>query len=181
MRRLKVNKKTGYIVKDVNVPVIIRDERGILFYSTESLLPKVQDFNLPPGVYYIDSGYFTESKEPRHYKLPRLPQRQRVFYSNPKDFAVRFANNPNKCSVNWDTKTITFDNSFKDKPLPEVDFIIYHEYGHRLYGSEEFCDLYASYCMLSIGYNPSQIGYAQIDSLSDRQNKRKEFIIDSFN
>lgn len=180
MRRLNVTKKTGYIVKDIFSAVVIRDCRGILFYSTEPLLPKVTEFNLPAGLYFVDSGTFVEATMPKKYDYPELPKRQRFFFPNPKDFDIRFAPNPNKCTVSWDKKIITFDPSFIDKPLPQLDFIIYHEYGHRLYSTEKYCDLYATYCMLKIGYNPSQIGYAQIDSLSDAQDKRKNFIIDSF-
>jgi hypothetical protein len=179
MRRLKVDKKTGFIVKDIFSPIVIRDCRGILFYTTEPLIPKVTEFNLPEGIYFVDSGTFVEASSPKDYEYPMLPNRERLFFPNPKNFNIRFAPNPNKCTVSWTKKLITFDTSFMEKPLPQLDFIIYHEYGHRLYKTEKYCDLYASYCMLKIGYNPSQISFAQIDSLSDKQEKRKEFVIDS--
>ena len=82
--------------------------------------------------------------------------------------------------MNWSARIITFDGSFQDSPLYEIWMIFYHECGHRLYKTEKYCDRYAAKCMLRDGYNPSQIGYAVIDSLSDRQDERKEFVIDSF-
>lgn len=180
MRKLIVDKKTGFDVTDIYSPIIIRDHRGILFYSTEPLIPKVVKFNLPMGVYYVDRGSFREAREPREYPKIKLPHRQRYFFANPANFEIRFGANPNKCTVNWDNKYVLFDNSFKDKPLSQIDGIFFHECGHRFYTTEKFCDIYSVKCMLNEGYNPSQIGSAFIDSLSDAQEVRKEYVIDSF-
>lgn len=180
MRKLIVENKSGFDVVDIYTPINIRDHRGIMFYTTEPLLPKVTKFNLPQGVYYVDSGNFRKSSTPREYPKIRLPKRQRYFYDNPAKFEIRFGPNPNKCTVNWDKKYILFDSSFKDKPLAQVDGIFYHECGHRFYTTEKFCDIYSVKCMLNEGYNPSQIGMAFIESLSDLQGERKEYVIDSF-
>lgn len=177
MRKLIITGKTGFKVKNPELPIIIRDERGLLFYTTEPLIPKVKEFNLPKGVYFVETGSFEKMLFPRAYKNIRLPHKERYFFPDPSNFDIKFANNPNKCSVNWKSKTITFDNAFKEMPLPYIDFILFHEFGHRYFSTEKYCDLYAAKCMLNIGYNPSQIGYGQIDSLSDKQTERKEFII----
>lgn len=180
MRILIVDSKTGFDVRDVYTPINIRDERGLLFYSTEGLLPKVTKFNLPKGKYYVDSGNFAPSLLVRSYGPVKMPPRERFFYPDPTNYTVIFRDNPNKCEVDWNNEQIIFDKSFEEKPLPQVHFIMYHEFGHRFYGTEKYCDLYAKRCMLSVGYNPSQIGEAQIDSLSDKQIDRKNFIINSF-
>ncbi len=187
MRLLSLNDKTGFRITRPEVPVIIRDRRGILFYSTEPVLPRVKQFNLPAGKFFVDSGVFTQMDNPVDYKMKRLPpiQRRRPF---PKNFKILWDNNPNKCTVDWDKKTITFDHSFAESPLPHLDFIKFHEYGHARYGvsqfadnaerqrSEAYADLFAVNCMLRKGYNPEQIAETHIDSLSQAQGARKEFI-----
>lgn len=189
MREIILRNKTGFKITRPETPVIIRDTRGILFYSTEPITPKVKQFNLPPGKYLVDQGSFTPLARPIEYPLKKLPpkQRNRKF---PKDFKMKWGNNPNKCTVDWDRKTITFDTSFQESPLSHLDFIKFHEFGHARYGvkqgtdpdseayrqSEAFADLFAVNCMLLKGYNPEQIAETQIDSLSSSQKDRKEFI-----
>lgn len=184
MRALNVTKKTGYKITDISVPVNIRDYRGILFYTTEPIMP-VYEFNLPAGQYFVDSGYFKERFSPINFKQANLPFPEKIFSLPPFDFKIMFAPNPNKCSIFWKEKVIIFDDSFIDRPLPELFFIYYHECGHSKYGyntrysmkeSEAFCDLYASNKMLELGFNPSQINKAPKDSLSDKQQYRKDFI-----
>lgn len=172
-----LNSITGFKVKDVTKPVVIRDSRHIIFYDTEPLLPKVEYFNLPPGIYWVDTGFFSEASFPRSYPLAKLPRPERN-RPKPFDFEITFESNPNKCTILWDEKVIVFDNAFLDKPLPELFFVLYHEYGHSLYETEKYADLYASNLMKVRGYNPSQICYAHLDSLSAKQIARKEFVID---
>lgn len=179
MYKLNVTGKTGFRVKDVNIPIIIRDDRGILFYSTESLIPRTTEFNLPTGKYLVDQGYFSQMFLPAAVPNISLPKFERNMPRNPANFKIQFGYNPNKCSVNWLKGTITFDVSFKDKPMNQIDFIYYHEMGHRFYKTEKYCDLYAAKKMLEIGYNPSQVGMAPIDSLSNQSDDRKDFIIDN--
>lgn len=178
MRRLFVDKKTGFRVTDVYKPIIIRDERGISFYNTEPLVPKTTEFNLPPGEYYVDSGAFVKAAIPVWYPRKPMPFQQRIFMPDPGKFKIEFGINPNKCSVLWDEGVILFDESFLDRPRNEVDFILGHEMGHRYYKTEAYCDLYAANLMLKWGYNPYQIGMSSIDSLSDNAESRKLFIID---
>lgn len=165
-------------------PVNIRDYRGVLFYTTESMVPLVEAFNLPPGDYFVDSGSFKEMTSPVRYKLAELPPVERLSFP-PYGFEIIFAENPHKCSIFWKERTIIFDKSFEDSPLPELFFIYFHEIGHSKYGyetkysmkdAEAFCDLFASNKMLEMGFNPSQIDAAPKNTLSHRQNYRKDYI-----
>lgn len=176
MYNLNVVQKTGFKISNPNIPVIIRDNRGILFYSTEDMLPRVTGFNLPPGRYLIDSGMFAPIPTPIGFKLLTLPPNERLLKS-PHGFRVIFGNNPNKCSVMWGKNVILFDNSFKEKPWPQVEFILGHEFGHQFYKTEKYCDLYAANRMLKKGFNPSQVGLSPLDSLSDAAYERKKLMV----
>lgn len=176
MREIILKAKTGFRVKNIDTPIIIRDFRGISFYNTEPLLPKVKVFNLPEGKYWLDSGHFERLPNPIKYPFLKVPRFER-FRTIPRNFKQRFADNPNKCTIDWKRGTITFDNSLKEYSLPELDFIRYHEYSHARYKTEKFCDLMAVNFMLAKGYNPSQIGHAQIESLSDNAYDRKIFVL----
>lgn len=176
MRKLELTKKTGFKVTDIYKPIIIRDFRGIMFYSTEPMIPRVKEFNLPAGTYMVDTGYFVPMNNPVKYPLVKLPVFERLF-PKPKNFEIRFGNNPNKCSIFWDLGFILFDESFREKPLPQLYFILFHEFGHARYKTEKFADLYAVNCMLKKGYNPSQIGFAPIESLSDNAIERKKLVV----
>ena len=183
-RNLNVTKKTGFVVTDPTIPVNIRDERGIMFYSTESILP-VYTFNLPPGKYLVDSRSFKPMSSPINFKLESLPLPETALPQSIKNFKIVFEDNPNKCTIFWKEKLIIFDNSFEEKPRPEVEFIYQHEKGHSWYGfkrlytmkqAEAFCDQFASNEMLKMGYNPSQIIAAPKNTLSSKQDYRKNYI-----
>lgn len=172
MHRLKVFTKTGFRVKDIYTPIVIRDLRGVIFYNTNSLVPKVKNFNLPEGEYLVDSGYFTAMETPVNYPLYKLPPFERN-RKKPLDFQIKFSSNPNKCTVYWHKKIILFDNSIKELSKPQLDFILFHEYAHARFKTEVYCDLMAANYMLVKGYNPSQIRVVPIKTLSDKQAKRK--------
>lgn len=174
MEQLILHKKTGFQNNFPARPIIIRDFRGVLFYSTEGLKP-VEFFNLPEGCYFVDTGYFKVLPKPIKSNIMPLPRVQRLM-SSPYDFTVNFGENPYKCTIDWKTKSILFDNAFKLKPLPEVYFVLYHEFGHTLYNTEKYADLYAANMMKERGYNDSQIGAAQINALSSMNYDRKEFV-----
>lgn len=175
MRKLSVPVKSGFRITKPEIPVNIRDCRGLMFYTTEYLVPKVKEFNLPPGDYLVDGGYFTQMGEPIEYPLKKLPPHERE-RAKPHNFRIDWGINPNKCSIIWNEKRILFDNSLQDFTLPELYFILYHEYSHANYQTEKFCDLKAYNYMILKGFNPAQIGMSQIDSLSDKQYKRKAFL-----
>jgi hypothetical protein len=178
MRKLYLDKKTGFKNNSPAIPIIIRDSRGVLFYTTEIFLPDkpVIKFNLPAGDYFIDSGSFAQLEKPVNYTLVTLPPRERR-YPKPYNFKVVYGNNPNKCSIIWGKKIIVFDLSLKDKPRFVKDFILGHEFGHQFYGTESYADLWSANYMLKMGYNPSQIGSAPITTLSDGAFERKKLMV----
>ncbi len=177
---LVLTKKTGFRVTDVNVPVVIRDKRGILFYTTEPFVPNCKEFNLPEGEYFIDSGKFVQMEAPVNYPLCVLPPPQRNI-PKPFDFQFFFGDNPNKCTILWDRKIIFFDNRLKEKPLYVLFFILYHEYGHALYEKEKWADRMAGNYMKIKGFNESQIKLAPWESLSAQNLERKRYMIAGIN
>ena len=56
-------------------------------------------------------------------------------------------------------------------------FILYHEFGHKLFKTEKFADQYAKNMMLKRGYNPLQIVSAQLWGLSSQNYDRKRYIV----
>ena len=179
MYRLNIPEKTGFRVLNPNAPILIRDKWGKLFYTTETMTPKVRAFNLPRGEYIVETGLISEEKIPVIFKLPTMPSPERVLPFDPSTFKIIFAPNPSKCTINWFTRVIKFDTSFKEKSIPVFRYILYHEFGHKFFKTEKYCDLFAVCKMLNEGFNPSQIGRAQIETLSDKADYRKIFIINN--
>jgi len=176
-QRLVLKDKTGF--RNINgTPVVILDSRGVIFYDTRVLEDIVWEFNLPAGEYYLERGKISEMAEPVQYDLMPMPKPERNRQGDPTLFKIQFANNPNKCTIDWKKRSITFDESMRDWPLPTMVFILYHEHAHKYYETEAICDRYAANKMLDAGYNQSQIGEA-ILSLSDKQYPRKEYLIES--
>jgi hypothetical protein len=68
---------------------------------------------------------------------------------------------------------ILFDESFRTKPLYIKYAIYFHELGHHFYKTESKADLYSAKKMLDKGFNPSQIGMASLESLSQNSFDRK--------
>jgi len=177
MKPLNIGIKTGFWVTDRFKPVVIQDERGLPFYDTTPLLPRVKYFNLPAGNYTVVKGWFCETLLPRIYPLTVLPAPERVLM-DPSDFEIEFDVNPHKCSIFWDEKVIVFDKSFIDKTTPEICFVLFHEYGHQMFETEKYADLFAANLMKQKGFNPSQIVSGHNLSLSDAQQYRKDFVIE---
>lgn len=188
MFELIVTKKTGFIVTDPSVPIIIRDNRGILFYSTEPLVPKTKRFNMPAlGKFIVDNGKFRRSDDPVFYQLVRLPKRT-AYRESPVNFDIVFGENKNKATINFLTRQILFDSIIAELPLPYIFYLYYHEIAHQFFGTskpigspeyntcEKWCDVLASNYMLNKGFNPSQIKEAQRNTLSQRNEFRKEFV-----
>jgi hypothetical protein len=175
MTSIIIDKKTGFMNMEPTRPVVIRDFRGKLFYSTEGLR-SVKEFNLPPGNYTVEKGNIKFRKIPVDYPLSALPKPERNLRP-PFDYKIIFDNNPNKCTIKWLEKIIIFDNELKQLTLPELFFILYHEFAHAKFQSEKYADLMAGNIMLKKGYNPSQIGKAPITSLSTMQYERKKHIV----
>ncbi len=177
MTGLIVAKKTGFKNNTPGDAIVIRDFRGKIFYSSEGLRC-VKRFNLPEGNYFVESGDFTVLNDPVFYEPIAVPYPERNF-EKPFNYTLIFAPNINKCTINWDRKTITFDPSLLEMDLPALYFVLYHEYGHHLYNTEKYADSYACNMMLKKGYNPSQIGKGQINTLSSRQDYRKDYIVNN--
>jgi hypothetical protein len=175
VEQLEIYKKTGFRNLFPHRPLIINDSRGILFYSTEGLQP-IEQFNLPAGTYSIVSGNIKELPNPIPVKLASMPMIERIM-QKADNFKIIFDVNPNKCTIDWENETITFDDSFMSKTLPEIFFVLYHEMGHVFYVTERYADLFAANLMRKKGYNDSQIGCAQITALSEIQFPRKNFLI----
>jgi hypothetical protein len=175
LKAIIISKKTGFKNLIPSRPLIIRDFRGKLFYSTVGL--KIIDkFNLPEGSYNIEQGDIEPLSEPVKFTIKPLPKPQR-FFKLPNDFQIIFEANPNKCTIKWLEKKIIFDTDLLQKTIPELFFILYHEYGHSLYTTEKYADAFAANLMLKKGYNPSQIGSAPITALSSLQFERKKYIV----
>jgi hypothetical protein len=177
VEQLILHRKTGFKNLFPYRPVVIRDFRGIVFYSTEGLKP-VEYFNLPEGNYFLDKGDIHLLDKPNPVKIMPMPRAERNM-PDPFNFNVQFCRNINKCTIDWETRCIYFDESFKNMSLPNIYFVLYHEFGHKLYTTEKYADLYAANRMLQKGYNYSQIGMAPIEALGTRQLERKTFIINN--
>jgi hypothetical protein len=175
VNQLILHKKTGFKNLRLSTPILIRDFRGVEFYSTIGL-KSVDYFNLPEGCYFIDSGLIGELDRPVHVNYIEMPTAER-WMKSPENFSVNFGHNPNKCTIDWETETITFDNSFQNAPLPNIYFILFHEFGHALYTTERFADMFAANKMLSRGFNMSQIGKSSLYGLSSKQFERKNNLI----
>lgn len=173
----KVDKKTGFRTMDKIVRVY--DKRGTLFYfRNPDKFPFT--FNLPRGEYITTNTL--KVCEPRRYKLPQLPRRER---SNqiPKRVKLTFGNNPHKASIYIDKHLIIFDYELRNLSIPQQRQVFYHELGHYHYKTESFCDLFAVRRMLIEGFNPSQCYYSIKGTLNESPSShyRKEYILQNCN
>lgn len=184
MQRIKLDHKTGFQNLEPGLPVIIHDNRNIPFYDSRFLRNAVPYFNLPAGKYKIVSGNFIPTSKPYPFEKFILPPPE-WHRKSPENFQVVFEPNEHKALVDWKGKRIVFDDSFLNRPLPQVMFIFWHEVGHKNYGghmpgsekydrSEHYCDMFAHNQMIDEGYNPSQIGMSPLDTLSDKQLKKRK-------
>jgi hypothetical protein len=175
MQKLELYNKTGYEISKPEIPVIILDKRGKIFYDNTELKSRKR-FNLPEGEYYLKQGYFTQLNRPVEYQLNKLPLPERL-RAWPFGFNFVFAPNSHKATINWRHKVIIFDPSLREKSLPELYFILFHEFAHSKFKSEKMTDALAENMMLKKGFNPSQISGAPITSLSSKQFERKKEVV----
>lgn len=176
MKYLRLENKSGF-KNTGNAPIVILDEFHRPFYDSTILDTRVDEFNLPAGEYYVLSGRFQQMAAPKEYKLSPLPRIQRKMH-DPENFKINYLDNPHTASIYWDDNTIILDKSLRSLTMPELVYILYHEYGHRFYTNEEACDTYAMNRMLREGYNPEQIGESILNTLSDNNLHRKHVLID---
>lgn len=166
MRDLILEKKTGFTT---TLPFEIFDSNGVLFYSSD-FVDKIKngerlDFNMPVGDYKYN-GSFQKLDNPVPVKQISLPVKERNIPM--RRYKIEFGDNPNKCTIFYAKALILFDRSFRKKPMYIKYAIYYHELGHHWYRTESKADLYATKKLLDLGFNPSQIGLASLESLSDR-------------
>lgn len=172
MKKIINKNKRGFVALSKVVQIL--DNKGKEFYYYDNFSDKNNSFNLPKGTFYLNRGKIKLGEFVK-YELPDLPANERD--RKIVNFAIKYANVPEKCVLNWAEKTVIFDNSFKVLPRLNFDFTVYHEFGHAKYNTEKFADLYAVRKMLQNGYNPSQVLIAQAQTLTKPvSNKRKEFI-----
>jgi hypothetical protein len=166
MQELNLENKTGFTT---SLPFTVYELNGNIFYSSD-FTDKIEngerlDFNLPAGEYKYD-GSFIKLSMPVPVKQIALPSKERNIAM--RKYKIEFGNNPNKCTIFYGKSLILFDESFRSKPLYVKYAIYYHELGHHWYKTESKADLFATKKLLDLGFNPSQIGLASLESLTDK-------------
>lgn len=173
----QLKNKSGFISFDKTIEIF--DNNGIPFYIKKNKKRQIH-FNLPRGSYQTRN--VLASSDFRKYKTPEIPK-PNLITKLPDKLLVLFISNPHKCSINLKDGVIYFDFEFKKYPKPLIDFVKFHELGHYFFKgegneSEKNCDLFSGSIMLALGYNPSQIIWAQRATLSEKGKAviRKKFV-----
>src|SRR6185436_6871846 len=107
-------------------PIVIFDERGMVFYDTHELDHIVWHFNLPEVNYFLKEGEIKKMPVPVEYDLLPLPPAERNKKGIPEHFDIYFDENPYKATVFWDKKAMLFDNELKNVSLPALITIYQH-------------------------------------------------------
>ncbi len=155
----------------------VLDSEGKIFYFMKNPTESRITFNMPSGRYNFES-FCVALERPLTYKCPDLPVKEKNI-NVVENLEIILCSNPNKMSFENQIGRMKIDYSFLDKTIPERRFVMGHELGHNYYFSEDKCDYYSAYTMLSEGYNPSQCFYANTFCLSANPNndKRKEKLL----
>ena len=171
MKNLTLEKKTGF---RSTLPFTIFEPNGQIFYSSDFTdkieKGKALEFNLPAGEYKYD-GSFIKLDAPIKVENIGLPFPERNIQR--KRYNIVFGDNPNKCTIYYDTAEILFDSQYLNSPLYIKYGIYYHELGHHWYSTEGKADLFAVKKMLDKGFNPSQIGLVALKTLSPKSDERR--------
>lgn len=169
---LRLDKATGF---QADGPIHIKTADGRPFYVIQKT-GKVK-FNLPKGEYITETP-LKRLSAPHLYKFERKRKREHYHFEMPKQnqIKVEFRDNPNKASIFPRKHTIVMDNSFQSMPEYVKKYVFYHELGHYLYKTEEFCDEFAQEKMLQDGYNKSQIEAAARVTLHNGHDRHKNCI-----
>jgi hypothetical protein len=165
----------GFRCADDEIKIYDRLGKPFYFFTKPAMQPSVK-FNLPKGKYFT-SNTLTEIN-PVRYDLPKLPKRER-HGKEPELYKTVIAENPNKCSINYDQELIIIDPEICKLPTFVLCYILHHEIGHFYYSTEKYADLYAANQMLKHGFNPSQVQQANNLTLSDRNVNRKIYAIET--
>ncbi len=178
MREIFISRKGTFLCNEKVIN--IKDEKGKDFYF---FMPKKFPFtfNMPRGKYYTNNKLTRVSFYDPANSI-NLPPKQKNKIIPKKIQELRFSiiRNPSKASIAVDKHFVMIDPQMIKKTLPEILFILFHEFGHYYYFDEEKCDAYAKKQMLRLGYNPSQISAAINNTLSNKQCERKKLIFNSF-
>ncbi len=170
---LHLEKITGF---ESDYPVIeILDNAGDRFYYFVNENDERVTFNLPVGDYFACCPV-KELRRPLTYVTPKLPfSEKRLFV--PPVVEVYDEPNPNKASVSTAKGYIVIDPKFVSGGIPREVFIKFHELGHYRYKTEWKCDVFSAHEMLKRGYNPSQCYYSSAFCLSEKQEPRKDILL----
>lgn len=180
--RFFVNKKSGFSSRDKLI--VIYDKDGNIFYYKDNVTGLIK-FNLPIGEYLTNNNL--NKIDPVNYPYFNLPNFKLRRRKN-TDLKESFEPNKNKASVDINNRIAIYDNSFKNAYKVCFDFVKCHEKGHFYFHdegqkSEQECDMFAYNCLINHGYNPSQIVYAQKNTLSNSPDaqKRKNILFNHAN
>lgn len=171
---LEIDTLSGFNCADEEILIYTVNPRLKPFYFKKNPYCEKVIFNLPIGIYETENA--VSRVKPLVYYPPKLPQPERRTIP-PKKLTIFVGENPNKCSINRHNGKILIDDRLTFMPLPFIHFILFHELGHYFYKSEYKADIYAAAEMLNIGYNPTQVMYAQYLMLSDHQRRRKAILL----
>jgi hypothetical protein len=184
--KISVAHKTGFFNKSGR-DFVIKDERGVIFYTNKFLVNKLNYFNLPKGEYTTEASgtksNFVKLSKPVHFKKIKLPPPVRNL--DISKFKIIWKTNPRKGTINWNNQTITIDPHFVGASKPVKLYMIGHELGHRYYGDsmksiihEKNADAYAYNLCISWGLNPSQIFLAQFTTIEHNAAiERKRYLL----
>lgn len=164
---LNIRNKTGFY----GVNPEIYDKRG-LFYKKQGNV----SFNLPAGNYFTNS-HLSRLDYPVKYYYPSLPTKEKAYpIPNPKDVIIKVDPSLRRAKIDINKNLIVIGSDVLSMPTPEICCIFFHELGHYYYSTEEFCDYYAIYCMIKLGFNPSQfVAFVKVLGNTDYSIFRKNF------
>jgi hypothetical protein len=175
---LNVSKpETVYIKFNGNLPrkFELRKQNGELYFERylDGKTPRIK-FNIPNAGTYVTKNNFDIVKRipieipVTEFTLPP-PERDRI-----KDFVIidnpRLHNTPARVFTH--EGVIEKGSQFRKYTQPMKVFFLLHEVGHFYYKTEEYCDLFALYHFLKMGYNMSTAMYCL--TLVLRRNKQNK-------
>lgn len=152
------NTSDQYSYGSTDSPIVIRLLSGRVLYSHPNQGKRFITFNLIKNRTVKTKNRLTKLSK----KTPYIPSFSQLFRQYPpehnkplpKRLKIIKGRNSRKASVNLDKGVILVDRGlFSKLPVPTIYFILFHELGHFYYDSESKTDLFASVCMLKMGFN----------------------------
>jgi hypothetical protein len=132
-------------------------------------------FQLPKGTYnFKEPKGIPQKIRLKKYKV-KLPKRERNY--KVKLPTISKGMNPDKASIYKGLNWVLFDKDFYNKTtFCERAFIYCHEIGHYRYKTEWKCDVFAAWCLLKLGFNPSQIAQASVNTLTRNYERKRKLL-----